>query len=96
MQNATPSQVLMLMTRLGKNCKLAITGDLVQSNLNCVNGLYDFVNKFNMFEHRFDSPDEIKIVEFKHAQIERSTVVKKVLKTFSEHSEYDVHGGFFR
>ena len=96
MQNATPSQVLMLMTRLGKNCKLAITGDLVQSDLNCINGLYDFVNKFNMFEHRFDSPDEIKIVEFKHAQIERSTVVKKVLEIFSEHSDYDVHGGFFR
>ena len=65
MQNATPSQVLMLMTRLGKNCKLAITGDLVQS----INGLCDFLNQFNMFVHRYDSPDEIKIVEFKHVQL---------------------------
>ena len=97
MQNATPSQVLMLMTRLGNNCKLAITGDLVQSDLNCMNGLYDFVNKFHMYENRYgSSPDEIQIIEFKHGQIERSEVVKKVLDIFSEHSDYDEHGGFFR
>ena len=97
MQNATPSQVLMLMTRLGNNCKMAITGDLVQSDLNCINGLYDFVNKFTMFENRYGStPDEIQIVEFKRSQIERSEVVKKVLDIFSEQADYDDNGGFFR
>ena len=96
MQNATPSQTLMLMTRLGENCKLALTGDLIQSDLQCINGLYDFVNKFTCYEHRYScSPDEIKIVEFSRGQIERSEVVKKVLDIFSQVSDYDLQQSTF-
>ena len=32
-QNTTPEQMFMIMTRIGKNCKLIITGDLRQSDL---------------------------------------------------------------
>ena len=47
------------------NCKLGLTGYLVQSELQCTNGLYDFVNKYTCFEHRYScSPDEIKILGF--------------------------------
>jgi phosphate starvation-inducible PhoH-like protein len=47
MQNSTISQMKMLLTRLGENSRLAITGDLDQyDNLNQMNGLEDFLNKF--------------------------------------------------
>ena len=47
MQNSTVSQMKMLMTRLGENSKLVITGDLEQHDrINEINGLEDFLNKF--------------------------------------------------
>ena len=41
MQNSTPNQMLMLLTRLGINSKIVITGDLNQSDLGNKNGLKD-------------------------------------------------------
>jgi phosphate starvation-inducible protein PhoH len=46
MQNSTPNQMLMLTTRLGENAKMAITGDLKQSDKGLENnGLADFMRK---------------------------------------------------
>ena len=46
MQNSTPNQMLMLATRLGENAKMAITGDLKQSDKGLDNnGLADFMRK---------------------------------------------------
>jgi len=46
MQNSTPNQMLMLTTRLGENSKMAITGDLKQSDKGLENnGLADFMRK---------------------------------------------------
>ena len=46
MQNITPNQMLMLTTRLGENAKMAITGDLKQSDKGLENnGLVDFMRK---------------------------------------------------
>lgn len=45
MQNATPNQMQMLLTRLGPNTKLIITGDLDQSDLGQANGLEEIVYK---------------------------------------------------
>ena len=46
MQNSTPNQMLMLATRLGENAKMAITGDLKQSDKGLENnGLADFMRK---------------------------------------------------
>ncbi|NDH69288.1 MAG: hypothetical protein EBY22_15585, partial [Gammaproteobacteria bacterium] len=42
MQNATPAQVKMLMTRIGSNSKIVITGDVEQADrANGDNGLLD-------------------------------------------------------
>jgi len=45
MQNATPNQMQMLLTRIGPGTKLVITGDLHQSDLGPGNGLEEMVNK---------------------------------------------------
>jgi predicted ribonuclease YlaK len=53
MQNSTPEQMLMLLTRIGKCSKMVITGDLKQSDLNCYNnGLRDFVDKLFFMKNK--------------------------------------------
>jgi phosphate starvation-inducible protein PhoH and related proteins len=74
-QNSTPGQLLMVSTRIGHNSKLVITGDLNQSDLTIENGLNHFVNRMKTMDF-----NDIKIVEFQNSDIERSQVVKNVLK----------------
>lgn len=45
-QNATPSQVKMLLTRLGDGSRMVVTGDLDQADRPTENGLLDFCRKF--------------------------------------------------
>ena len=44
MQNATPSQMKMLLTRIGENSRMVVTGDLQQADRMNSNGLLDFIN----------------------------------------------------
>jgi phosphate starvation-inducible PhoH-like protein len=79
MQNSTPSQMKMLLTRLGENSRLAITGDLEQfDRCNEINGLDDFLNKF-----KGKRSDSISSIEFDKNDIEREKVVKEVLEIYS-------------
>lgn len=50
MQNSTPNQMQMLLTRVGENTKLIVTGDTRQSDLDKLNGLEDFINKIQCLE----------------------------------------------
>ena len=50
MQNSTPTQMLMLTTRLGEDSKMVLTGDLKQSDRTKANGLYDIVSKIKHYE----------------------------------------------
>lgn len=52
MQNSTPEQMLMLLTRIGNGSKLVISGDLAQSDIGrgCISGLFDFVKKIKMYD----------------------------------------------
>ena len=64
MQNSTPNQMKMLLTRLGKNTKLVITGDLNQSDLGDNSGLSDLINRIdgltlNYIEHVAMENDDI-------------------------------------
>lgn len=47
MQNSTPNQMRMLLTRLGENTKLIVTGDIGQSDLDKLNGLEDILDRIN-------------------------------------------------
>ena len=64
MQNSTPNQMKMLLTRLCKNTKLVITGDLNQSDLGDNSGLSDLINRIdgltlNYIEHVTMENDDI-------------------------------------
>ena len=57
MQNSTPNQMLMLTTRIGDSTKMAITGDLKQSDRCAANGLLDFMNKYKAYRKANDVVD---------------------------------------
>jgi phosphate starvation-inducible PhoH-like protein len=79
MQNSTVSQMKMLLTRLGENSRLIITGDLEQHDRhNDINGLQDFLDKFK--DKRSDS---ISSITFNNDDIERDEIVKEVLEIYS-------------
>jgi phosphate starvation-inducible PhoH-like protein len=79
MQNSTVSQIKMLMTRLGTNSKIVITGDLEQFDKpDELNGLEDFLSKF-----RGKRSDSISSFEFDRSDIQREEVVKEVLEIYS-------------
>ena len=79
MQNSTISQMKMLLTRLGENSRLIITGDLEQiDRINELNGLDDFLSKF-----RGKRSDSISSFEFDRTDIQREEVVKEVLDIYS-------------
>ena len=80
MQNSTIAQMKMLMTRLGENSRMVITGDLEQyDRIQEVNGLEDFLDKF-----KGKRSSSITSVEFQKGDIQREEVVKEVL---------DIYGG---
>jgi phosphate starvation-inducible PhoH-like protein len=78
MQNSTPNQMLMLLTRIGSNSRMVITGDLVQSDRINDNGLRDLVNKL---KHKNNS-DNLFLLEMDNEDIHRSELVNKVLNIY--------------
>lgn len=82
MQNATVAQMKMLLTRIGENSRLIVTGDLEQHDREVgagVNGLEDFLDKF-----RGKRSTSIGSFEFDRTDIQREEVVKEIL---------DIYGG---
>lgn len=79
MQNATPNQMKMLLTRIGTNSKMCVTGDLAQADRLKDNGLLDFVNNLKEYESK-----RISAVYFKQKDIERHEAVKEVLQVYGD------------
>lgn len=84
LQNSTPNQMLMLLTRVGVGCKMVITGDLNQSDLKGKNGLSDFIEKYRS---RSKDYSEIRLIEMTAKDVERSEVVKQILEMYKEPEE---------
>tara|TARA_B100000902_G_scaffold397278_1_gene460546 strand:- start:1890 stop:2525 length:636 start_codon:yes stop_codon:yes gene_type:complete len=80
MQNATPSQMKMLLTRIGENSRMVVTGDLQQADRMNSNGLLDFINKVKLREDL----KHIGICGFDTKDIERHDAVKEVLNIYGE------------
>lgn len=79
MQNATPNQMKMLLTRIGEGSKMAVTGDLNQADRLKDNGLIDFIKQLeNKNASRLD------IVQFTQGDIERHEAVKEVLSVYGD------------
>ncbi len=79
MQNATPNQMKMLLTRIGTNSKMVVTGDLAQADRLKDNGLIDFIK-------HLDNKDSSRIstVRFNKGDIERHEAVKEVLAIYGD------------
>ena len=79
MQNCTQTQMKMILTRIGENTRLFITGDLEQCDRHGErNGLEDFLEKIR--DRRSNS---ISSIEFETKDIEREEVVKEVLDIYT-------------
>lgn len=81
MQNSTISQMKMLLTRLGENSRIIVTGDLEQfDRIDGFNGLDDFLSKLKC---KSEKPDSIVSFQFDKSDIQREDVVKEVLDIYS-------------
>jgi len=79
MQNATPNQMKMLLTRIGEGSKMVVTGDLAQADRLTDNGLVSFI------KHLYTRDlTRLDIVNFEHRDIERHEAVKEVLAIYGD------------
>ena len=78
MQNSTPNQMKMVLTRLGEGSKMVVTGDLDQSDLHFVNGLCDF---FYRIREREDL-EYIDQIVFSNEDIQRHPAIGEVLGVY--------------
>jgi phosphate starvation-inducible PhoH-like protein len=79
MQNATPNQMKMLLTRLGDGSRMAVTGDLAQADRPKENGLLDFVKLLEA-----SKANHLDIVRFEQGDIERHNAVKEILQLYGD------------
>lgn len=80
MQNATPSQMKMLLTRLGQGSHMIVTGDLQQADRPSNNGLLEFLSLYNNFkDHRY-----VDICQFTKDDVERHEAVKEILAIYGD------------
>ena len=78
-QNCTPSQLKMIMTRIGYGSKIVITGDIEQADRRTSqNGLLDLVDRL----HRYDVPG-LSVCKFEVSDIQRHSIIEHVLKLYS-------------
>jgi phosphate starvation-inducible PhoH-like protein len=80
MQNATPSQMKMLLTRIGDGSRIVVTGDLNQHDRGFENnGLKDFTNLLK--KH---NSEVVGVVEFYRQDVERHPAVTEVLNIYGD------------
>lgn len=80
LQNSTISQCKMLLTRIGENSKMILTGDLDQHDRGYdSNGLKDFVERLAT-----TNSSMIGMVEFEKKHVERHPAVAEVLRIYGD------------
>ena len=80
MQNATPNQMKMLLTRIGENSRMVITGDLKQADRLEDNGLIEFIRLLR----EKGNLKHVDIVNFGQKDIERHPAVKEILEIYGD------------
>lgn len=81
MQNATPNQMKMLLTRIGENSRMVITGDLKQADRIEDNGLIEFIR---LLKNSKGDLKHVDIVNFGQKDIERHPAVKEILEIYGD------------
>lgn len=80
-QNTTSSQLKMLLTRIGDDSRMVVTGDLAQSDRPGDNGLNDFLGLYREFSNK---SDRISFMEFTRRDIERHPVITEILTIYKD------------
>jgi len=83
-QNMTVQEMYMVLTRIGLNSKLIMTGDLKQTATKSLlhdNGLHDFLTRYNNNKNLFERND-IGVVEFTKDDIVRSDIVRRIIEMY--------------
>ena len=80
-QNCSINQMKMILTRLGENSKMVVTGDLNQTDRQFAhdNGLLDFIEKVTQ-----DGSDVFGYTQFAMKDAQRSIAMKEVLRLYGE------------
>lgn len=79
MQNSTPNQMRMMLTRIGQDSKMVVTGDLEQHEKGFEdNGLADIMVRLQDQVHH----EHMQYVRFTKDDVERSQVVRDVLRLY--------------
>jgi len=81
MQNSSPNQMYMLLTRIGTNSRMVITGDLEQSDKYENNGLKEVIKKYRDVCYTGVTKN-ILLVELKKEDVQRSELVSEVMKMY--------------
>ena len=80
MQNATPAQAKMLMTRIGTNSKIIITGDVEQADRHSGdNGLLDLCERLQTM-----SVEGISVCALESRDVQRHKIIGSVLKLYAD------------
>ena len=80
MQNATPNQMKMLLTRIGENSRIAVTGDIEQTDkTNANNGLLDLANRLEA-----QQPPGIQVCRLGTRDVQRHHIIEQVLKIYKD------------
>ena len=81
MQNATPNQMKMLLTRIGDGARILVTGDVKQTDRKIGdNGLLDF----RRLLEQFSNAEHVAGIEFTLSDIERHPAVEEVLRIYGD------------
>jgi phosphate starvation-inducible PhoH-like protein len=77
MQNSTPSQMKMLLTRIGEDSKIVVTGDVQQHERGFEdNGLSDLISRI------FQNSVDISHIKFTEDDVVRNQVIKEILSMY--------------
>ena len=86
MQNSTPAQFKMLLTRIGSDSKLVINGDLKQNDLVGPSGLKDFLE---LVDRKYTSNEQLtldgfSIIELENDCIQRHKIIENILSIYND------------
>jgi len=74
-QNVTAAQMLMFLTRMGKDCRIVINGDDQQLDLRGTNALSDAIK-------RLEHIDGVRVVRFEIDDIVRNSLIKSIILAY--------------
>jgi phosphate starvation-inducible PhoH-like protein len=85
MQNTTPNQMKMILTRVGENSKLIINGDLQQNDIGKYNGLQNLVD---LLEKKYNTDcykmykDGFGYIHLDNSCIKRHPIIEKIINLY--------------